>query len=76
MSDYMALPPVIGQTVTPNVLLLLDNSDSMQDLACWSAGCGKRADGITEVRSLYQKKAAYSGFPDSLTCYVYDFVNR
>ncbi len=33
MSDYCVTPPYIGATVTPNLLLMIDNSASMYDLA-------------------------------------------
>lgn len=33
LSDYSSLPPFLGNTLTPNVLLLMDNSGSMMDSA-------------------------------------------
>ena len=34
MDQYYAVPPFVSDQVAPNIILLLDNSGSMSDLAC------------------------------------------
>ncbi|HET6371638.1 MAG TPA: PilC/PilY family type IV pilus protein, partial [Nitrospiria bacterium] len=59
LSDYSALPPFIGQAVTPNILLLLDNSASMNESAYHKNG------------EAYDPSTSYGGYFDNTKCYSY-----
>jgi type IV pilus assembly protein PilY1 len=59
LSDYSALPPFIGQAVTPNILLLLDNSASMNESAYHKNG------------EVYDPSISYGGYFDNTKCYSY-----
>ena len=60
ISDYTAVPPFVSQTAAPNILLLLDNSSSMQEMAF-------------PVRSVtFDPTHSYSGIFDPTECYEYD----
>src|SRR5688572_5542090 len=57
MADYTAYPPFVGaNAVPPNILLLLDNSGSMNGMAFGAA---------------FDQNQTYSGLFDSLECYDY-----
>ncbi|MGH7252388.1 MAG: hypothetical protein ACREIE_01175, partial [Nitrospiraceae bacterium] len=57
MADYTAYPPFIGaNAVPPNILLLLDNSGSMNNMAYGNA---------------FDPNQTYSGLSDPLECYDY-----
>ncbi len=60
ITDYTAMPPFIGTVVTPNVLLLMDNSGSMRTSAYHPNG--------TE---LYDDTVEYGGYFDLTKCYSY-----
>ena len=40
MDQYYAQPPFVGEQVKPNILILMDNSGSMSERACFSLNCG------------------------------------
>ena len=40
ISDYTASPPFITNVVTPNILIIMDNSGSMEGRGCDANGCG------------------------------------
>ncbi len=57
MADYTAVPPFVSENaVPPNVLLLLDNSGSMNTLA---------------YQSSFDPAKTYFGLFDHLECYTY-----
>ncbi|MGH7209334.1 MAG: hypothetical protein ACREIL_08120, partial [Nitrospiraceae bacterium] len=57
MADYTAYPPFVGaNAVPPNILLLLDNSGSMNSMAFGNA---------------FDPNQTYSGLFDALECYNY-----
>ena len=56
MADYSATPPFIADTVPPNVLLLMDNSGSMNNAAYQTA---------------FDTTRAYFGIFDPYECYAY-----
>jgi len=87
-AQYAAVPPFVSANAAPNVLLLIDNSGSMGNRGCESTSCGKRADGTTSVQVDFcmanvapcatgagTQPTTYSGYFDSLQCYVYDVAN-
>lgn len=58
--DYTATPPFVGTAVPPNVLLLMDNSGSMNSSAYHPLG--------TET---YNSLVVYGGYFDTTKCYSY-----
>src|SRR5213594_2859606 len=73
-TDYTGVPPYISDVVTPNVLMLMDNSLSMQERAnCDPVDCVPKPDGSSTDtgtgRFLYTR--SYSGYFDSTRCYTY-----
>ena len=56
MSDYTAIPPFVSNTVPANILLLLDNSGSMNNMAYTTA---------------FNTATTYSGLFDATECYSY-----
>ncbi len=70
MDQYYAVPPFVSDQVAPNILLLLDNSGSMANLACDRNDDG---DCLTVGTDLtFTNTTSYSGYFDSLTCYTYN----
>ena len=75
-ADYTAQPQFISNVVTPNIMLLLDNSGSMGGRACDTTWCGVHSDGsLTPVNQNFVADSTYSGYFNSLTCYTYDATN-
>ena len=70
MADYAAFPPFMSATVEPNVLVILDNSGSMCELA-YQEVTGKICSGAVAYTG-YQEGIKYYGYFDSDTCYKYD----
>ena len=60
MSDYTAMPPFVSENVPPNVLLLMDNSGSMNDSAYHSSG------------EAYNPAREYQGYFAPNKCYSYN----
>src|SRR5437870_12960713 len=83
-ADYIATPPFLSTFVTPNVLILLDNSGSMG----YRAVCDGTDNGSTPYTACptspqiygpgapagapFMETAAFIGTFDSLSCYTYD----
>ncbi|MBL8075711.1 MAG: hypothetical protein JNL29_15190, partial [Nitrospira sp.] len=59
MADYTAMPPFIADAVPPNVLLLMDNSGSMNESAYHRSG------------EAYDSTREYQGYFASGKCYSY-----
>ena len=72
MGEYTITPPFVNEVVTPNILILMDNSLSMQWRACQDGACGTRPNGNTAVSSVFVESTTYSGFMDSMACYRYN----
>ncbi len=70
MSDFTAFPPFISATVEPNILLILDNSGSMNEFA-YKEVTGYRCE-TTEALTGYQEGTKYYGLFDPDLCYKYD----
>ena len=70
LSDYSAFPPFISATVKPNVLLILDNSGSMNEFA-YKEVVGYRC-ATTVSFTGYEEGTKYYGLFDSDLCYKYD----
>src|SRR5688572_6240184 len=60
MSDYTAMPPFVSENVPPNVLLLMDNSGSMNDSAYHPNG------------EAYNPAKEYRGYFAQDKCYSYN----
>lgn len=74
-TDYTSSPPFISNVVTPNILILMDNSGSMTNRACEAASCGTLADGTPSTVTTFVATTRYSGFLDPMQCYSYDGTN-
>src|SRR5688572_7242127 len=76
MDQYYAVPPFVNDQVAPNIILLLDNSGSMDARACDPTWCGVLAGGgTTPVNQNFVATTSYSGYFNSLSCYTYDAGN-
>ncbi|MBV6468526.1 MAG: hypothetical protein NBKEAIPA_00392 [Nitrospirae bacterium] len=71
-ADYTAVPPFVSSATTPNIIVVMDNSGSMSNRACESTSCGTLADGSTSTTTTFTDTTRYSGYFDSLRCYLYD----
>jgi type IV pilus assembly protein PilY1 len=69
MDQYYAVPPFVSDQVSPNIILLLDNSGSMSGL-----GCDRNDDGdcLDAADQVFTNTVSYSGYFDPLLCYTYD----
>ena len=70
MADYAAFPPFMSATVEPNVLLILDNSGSMNEFA-YKEVTG-RVCPDTAAFTGYEAGTQYYGYFDPDKCYKYD----
>lgn len=69
MVDYSAVPPFVGTAMPPNVLILMDNSGSMDNSAYhqnWVSG------GTIDV---YNPATVYGGYFQTTSCYTYSSTN-
>jgi type IV pilus assembly protein PilY1 len=64
-----AIPPFLSESVNPNLLLLIDNSASMLDLAYVS-------DTSTCYDDTYTDGSSYAGYFDPKLWYAYDFTTE
>ena len=70
MDQYYAVPPFVSDQVAPNILLLLDNSGSMSNLACDRNDDGDCVSVGTDLT--FTNTTSYAGYFDPLTCYTYN----
>ena len=70
-ADYTAQPQFISNVVTPNIILIMDNSGSMSGLTC---DFSNPADGdCADVGDRpFSNATNFSGYFDPLLCYTYD----
>jgi type IV pilus assembly protein PilY1 len=70
-ADYTAQPQFISNVVTPNIILLMDNSGSMSGLTC---DFSTPADGdcADPGDRPFNNTTTFSGYFDPLLCYTYD----
>ena len=70
-ADYTAQPQFISNVVTPNIILLMDNSGSMSGLTCdfSNPADGDCADAGDRP---FSSATNFSGYFDPLLCYIYD----
>ncbi len=74
MADYSAMPPFVSAALTPNVLLLVDNSGSMnncayEDTAEGESDCQGSSD--PGLSTQYDASTTYYGYFDPTQCYTY-----
>lgn len=75
-ADYTAQPQFVSNVVTPNILIIMDNSGSMSNRACEAASCGILSDGSTSTVTTFVATTRYNGFADPLRCYVWDATDN
>jgi type IV pilus assembly protein PilY1 len=68
MDQYYAQPPFVGEQVKPNILILMDNSGSMSERACYTLNCGTP----TPPSTVFSAATTYNGLFDPMKCYTYD----
>jgi type IV pilus assembly protein PilY1 len=70
-ADYTAQPQFISNVVTPNIILIMDNSGSMSGLTCdfSNPADGDCADAGDRP---FNSATNFSGYFDPLLCYTYD----
>ncbi|NKE72061.1 pilus assembly protein [Candidatus Manganitrophus noduliformans] len=77
IDDYSSIPPFLASSVTPNVLLLVDNSGSMNNCAYSDkvdTGSGEDdclASSGSGLSDQYQSTTTYGGYFESDKCYAY-----
>ena len=76
ISDYTAFPPFITNVTVPNILIIMDNSGSMEGRACDPSACGVLPDGTTSTVQTFVNTTLYTGFFDSMKCYDYDATDK
>ena len=76
-ADYSAVPPFLTSAVTPNVLILMDNSGSMGYRAACDSDTNQSAPNfnLCPGGGAFLETTAYTGLFDSLGCYTYDAAN-
>jgi type IV pilus assembly protein PilY1 len=75
-TDYTGVPPYVSNVVTPNILMLLDNSESMRVRAyCDPNGCPPLPDGNVDIapewKDLFDPATRYTGYFNPMRCYTY-----
>ncbi len=68
MADYTAYPPFVSQQVPPNVLIVLDNSGSMQEFAYKTPGTGHST---STPDASFNPSLTYYGYFNTSTRYSY-----
>ncbi|WP_461833919.1 pilus assembly protein, partial [Desulfothermus sp.] len=77
MGDYCATPPFLSQSIYPNVLLILDNSGSMNEFAYKeSSDCRSWNGAVQTVYTGYNVSTTYYGYFDPNSYYDYDTTNE
>ena len=60
MAEYTATPPFVAEVVPPNILIILDNSGSMNNMA------------YEDSQEAFDPTKTYAGIFDAADCYQYD----
>lgn len=81
MKNYSITPPFIQQAIKPNLLLMIDNSSSMYDLAYADEGETDSSGTITRepyycYDQTYKSTNVYVGYFDRSAYYSYDITNN
>lgn len=75
MDDYTAYPPFIANSVDPNLLLIIDNSASMYDLAYIDEGTTTRESSYCYDQT-YKSTNTYAGYFEKDIVYEYNFTSN
>jgi len=75
-ADYTTTPPFVNDVAVPNILIIMDNSGSMENRACESTSCGVLPSGATSTTTTFDATTRYNGFADPLRCYVWDGTDK
>ena len=75
-ADYTSTPPFVNDVAVPNILIIMDNSGSMENRACESTSCGVLPSGATSTTTTFDATTRYNGFADPLRCYVWDSTDK
>jgi type IV pilus assembly protein PilY1 len=75
-ADYTSTPPFVNDVAAPNILIIMDNSGSMENRACESTSCGVLPSGATSTVTTFDATTRYNGFADPLRCYVWDSTDK
>jgi type IV pilus assembly protein PilY1 len=73
MSDYTAYPPSVVTNTKPNLMLMIDNSASMYDLAYIDNGNAPVRESSYCYDQTYSSNNTYVGYFDQNSVYTYDF---
>jgi len=73
-SDYSGVSPFVSATVTPNILIMMDNSGSMGYRAACDDTTNQSAPNfnLCPGGGLFDQTRTYTGLFDPLACYTYD----
>ena len=74
MDDYTAYPPFVFTKVNPNLLLIIDNSASMFDLAYIDEGSATRESSYCYDQT-YKNINTYAGYFEKDIVYAYNFTS-
>ncbi|MBI5665861.1 MAG: hypothetical protein HZC49_12370, partial [Nitrospirae bacterium] len=75
MDDYTAYPPFISPGIDPNLLLIIDNSASMYDLAYIDEGSATRESSYCYDQT-YKNTTTYAGYFVKDSIYAYNFTTN
>ncbi len=75
MEDYTAYPPFIASNADPNLLLIIDNSASMYDLAYIDEGTATRQSSYCYDQT-YSNTNTYAGYFEKDIIYSYNFTSN
>jgi len=75
-ADYTSTPPFVNDIAVPNILIIMDNSGSMENRACESTSCGITSTGAVSTVTTFDATTRYSGFADPMKCYTWDTTDK
>ncbi len=78
LNNYCSVPPFVtsgANALNPNVLLIIDNSGSMNEFAYKASGKGDSSHGIIDWDDSYSSVTPYYGYFDNTKMYSYDTSN-
>jgi type IV pilus assembly protein PilY1 len=73
MSDYVSIPPFVGNVVTPNILIVMDTSQSMT-IRSYCDKTGEALPGQDDFDNCpaWDPNTTYAGIFDEMKCYTYN----
>ena len=76
IADYTAYPPFVSTSATPNLLLVIDNSGSMYDLAYIDEGNEPTRPAYYCYDQTYISTNTYTGYFENNSVYAYNFTDN